>query len=104
MGVGALPLTALQHADRLARKAGPLGELLLREPRSFAQSPEQRPERDVLPENNALSFAFRHAISIPTTPVSENAGASPRRERSKCSHSVPTVWMVRSDPGRQTSG
>jgi len=75
VSVGSLPLTALQHADPLAREAGPLGELLLREPPRLTQSPEARPERNVSPGNNASKFALRHAVSIATLPLSENAGA-----------------------------
>lgn len=77
MGVGTFSITALEHADCLAREAGPLGELLLREPGSFAQLPEPPAERDVLSENGASRFAFRHIVSIPAAVTSENTGDFP---------------------------
>jgi hypothetical protein len=104
VSVGPLPLTALQHADRLAREARPLGELLLREPPRLTQSPESRPERNVSPGNNASRFALCHATSIATLPLSENTGAvllkGTLRAFPQRSHGVE---IVRPGLSRQTS-
>ena len=56
VGVGALALPTLQRADRVRRKPGTLGQLLLREPRPFAVAAQYISEGHLLHHRSAASM------------------------------------------------